>query len=352
MWANLDDSRAAHKELAAIAADVVKGLQVRVEADEPLTPEFIELWCVWPRRVYLHEVAAARSRTEREAAAERYWQQGGAPYRLFRSMFDGDHTLEPVAEYAIRECELSLAAAGADPPVKDAAGFSIHSGRPLSIIARDIWNSIQKRIENDEPLTPEFFRFMCDASRRLCVAQLSEAAAGSSDARRATADHARRVAAVLETPKTIDIYVLDGPAHYDDIEYFAAEAKLWAEESGSGQSQRETELRRAMNDAARRHFASLRKRRESDEPLSIEFVEELCDWSDKVCRADEATRGDRDGETTPTAREDHLRRMRDLYADLKKRLDENDADVTRIQVSQAAYFLREAELGGPLKDYD
>jgi hypothetical protein len=37
--------------------------------------------------------------------------------------------------------------------------------------------------------------------------------------------------------------------------------------------------------------------------------------------------------------------MRDLYADLKKRLEEKDADVTRIQVSQAAYFLREAELG-------
>ena len=79
--------------------------------------------------------------------------------------------------------------------------------------------------------------------------------------------------------------------------------------------------------------------------MTPEFVEELCDWSEKVCRADEATRGDREREPTPTAREDHLRRMRDLYSDLKKRLDENDAEVARIQVSQAAYFLREAELG-------
>jgi len=64
--------------------------------------------------------------------------------------------------------------------------------------------------------------------------------------------------------------------------------------------------------------------------MTPEFVEELGEWSDKVCRADEATRGDRERETTSTAREDHLRRMRDLYADLKKRLDENNADVTRI----------------------
>jgi len=247
-------------------------------------------------------------------------------------IFDGDHESPagPLTEFGLREAELACAATGSDPPATNAHGYPVYSGRPLSIIAREIWDSIQKRIENDEPLTPEFFRFMCDASRRLCVAQLSEAPAGSSDARRATADHARRVATVLRTPKSIDIYVLDGPAHYDDIEYFAAEAKLWVEEAGPGQSPRASDLRRAMDEAARRHFASLRKRREAEEPMTPEFVEELGEWSDKVCRADEATRGDRERETTPTAREDHLRRMRDLYADLKKRLDENNADVTRI----------------------
>jgi hypothetical protein len=61
---------------------VVVGLRQRVEADEPLTPEFVSLMCEWPRRVYAHDLAAARSDAERRAAADVYLRSVAELYEL------------------------------------------------------------------------------------------------------------------------------------------------------------------------------------------------------------------------------------------------------------------------------
>ena len=106
-------------------------------------------------------------------------------------------------------------------------------------------------------------------------------------------------------------------------------------EAGRGDHRDEVVL-----DAARGHVAQLWKRKDTGEPLTPEFVQGLCVWSQRLMWA-EKNSGNGDDLAGVKAR--HMRRMRDLHAELKKRFDE-DRDVSRIQVSQAAYVLREAEL--------
>jgi len=338
-------TRDAHVELAAVAADVVTGLQQLVEADQPLTAEVIQIWCTWPRRVYRHETAAATSAAERVAAAERYWQQAGEPYRMFRSMCDGDHSLEPMAEYAMRGSELALAAVGAQPPATDAYGRSGRSGRPLPVIARDVWDWIQRRI-NDEPLTPEFAREICECSRGLCIAE-SATAKRAGERLEATTAHAQRTANVFSFISPL--HTSDGPAPRSPVQYYLAEAKLWAVLASPHSRQQLTAHRQEMTAAALGKVHEMSRRKGADEPLTIEFVEEMCVWSRKLWLAEERER-DRKA-IDPAPRVEHLRRMRDLHADLKKRFDEG-GDVSWIQLSQSAYFLREAELSGSIPDDD
>jgi hypothetical protein len=126
------------------------------------------------------------------------------------------------------------------------------------------------------------------------------------------------------------------PVPRDDFHYFLAEAELWVLTlSGERSSARTRELRRVMSDAAHAHVALLWGQDE-DTPPTPDVLEKMGVWSARLC----ANRADGSG---PDAHARHVERMRTLYADMKKSYDEG-RDVSRVQVLQAAYFLREAEL--------
>jgi hypothetical protein len=76
--ANLDPRhrRAAHRgSWRHLRRTWSPAVEQRVEADEPLTPEFVERWCVWPTpREYLDKRLAADVPAARLAAAEAYAQ--------------------------------------------------------------------------------------------------------------------------------------------------------------------------------------------------------------------------------------------------------------------------------------
>src|SRR5690349_14523339 len=56
--------------LADAGGEVVAGLEERVEADEPITPEFIDLLTRWTRSKAFHEMAAAPDRARRLDVAQ------------------------------------------------------------------------------------------------------------------------------------------------------------------------------------------------------------------------------------------------------------------------------------------
>jgi hypothetical protein len=68
------DFRDSEKELAALAADVSRGLQERLEADEPLTPQFAQLLGDWSRRAYVHRTDPFRPDADYAGAAREYWE--------------------------------------------------------------------------------------------------------------------------------------------------------------------------------------------------------------------------------------------------------------------------------------
>ena len=321
--------REAHFRAATAARDVCEGLHVRVEADEPLTPEFVELLCVWPRRLYLHELAAATSDSERAAALDDLRRAQRKSYDLLRGgISENPAGIQPhllITEFYLRESELAVA--GPDDTE------SPH--RSLPETAGEVMVTFQKRIEADEPLTPEFVTEVCRASRRLCLVQT-----GSTSARaqwvRAAKEHAARVAQWLEFTRSK--YTTGGPFPRHNLEYYLAEANLWAEQARSGGGPATLTFYSAMAAAARGHLDSIMARKKADEPLSLEFVDELCLWSRRHATA----------ASTP---DQHLRRMRDLHAELDRMLRQG-GDVSRIQVSQAAYFVHDAEAGTPVGEED
>jgi hypothetical protein len=328
------ESSERHRAMAVAAADVVLGLRQRVEADEPLTPEFVALLCEWPWRVYAHDLAAARSDAERRAAADVYW----------RSLVEIDEMSHvtgcfsdlppsprmPIAEYALRGAELRLAKAHLPPApsrLEWAGGRATAAGAPptLAELARDVIQFSDRWLEQAE-VSPELLGVACEWSRRLCAAE-SESADGPAGRLRAATAHSTRLTKLRALARARPADDLAFPR--DEIDYSIAEARLLAAEASPHTPQQLAALRREMADAARRHVDGLRKRKKAGEPLTPEFVEALCVASRRLAAATGDPRG-------------HLARMRDLHADLKRHFDQ-DQDVTRIQVSQSAYFLREAE---------
>jgi hypothetical protein len=327
--------------MAIAAGDVAFGLHQRMEADEPLTPEFLELILTWARRTYVHDIAAARSTAQRLAAADVYWRSASEPYGLQScTYFEGETPVSvPIAEYGVRQAQQALAKAGIHPAAT-AEGVPVGLRRSQLETGRVVWEMLQKRVNAGEPLTPEFDDIMASASRRLCFEEM--AAASNSDQRLAAARaHVERLQDFHSAAERVT-HSTDGPISHDDLAYRVLEAKLSTARLSPSMPGRfpPQVLKSGMAIAAIRYCDFLWRRYETGAEPTIEFVEQLCQWSRRADRSGEL-RG-HPPEMPPSAVE-HLRRMRDLHADLKKRFDD-DRDVSRIQVSQAAYFLREAEL--------
>jgi hypothetical protein len=174
--------------LADAAGEVLAGLDERVKADEPITPEFIDLLTRWTRLRAVHETAAAQDRSRRVAAARRYLESLNAFWRLgtLATHFSPKNTR---LAYALREAELAVARAAADkpdplpqddPPRGDVAAEGAEEAKARAGMldaARTLWDSLQQRVEADEPLTPEFVDLLCDVSRRLYFSEVAGVAA-------------------------------------------------------------------------------------------------------------------------------------------------------------------------------
>ena len=319
--------RAAEQELAAIAADVRHGLQQRLEADEPLTPQFIVLLSDWSSRVFVHRWMAATSAADRDEAGKLYWQQAADVYRSTGLLSGG----VPIAEYALGEAEMMLAELGVRLPSTDAGAKPTRSGRPLAEIAHAAWDVIQAGSNEGEPFTAEWVDLVCEVSRELWLAE-SLAESRREVAKPATDRHVQRLTELTNRLRSVDIP--GGPAPLNAIRYYVAEAKL----VGS-RAWRDSENTPVMVDAARDQVEWLWKRKEAVDPPEPQFVHQLCAWSERLMWAEQ---GSPEEAVRLAAVPNHRRRMGELLAEMKKRVD-NPGDVSRIQVSMVEYFVLKAQ---------
>jgi hypothetical protein len=249
---------------------------------------------------------------------------------------------DDMTDYYLCEAALVLAAAkplslpalfdAMDPPPQEPLFVTLIEPTK-AIIA-----TIQRRLDAQEALTTEFLTLIVDTSRQL---YLVEAAAAADKGARLTAlqRHVKRLEEVRAAMKFAG-QPLDGPPSRHDYDYDAAEARLWAAQENGGTAQSVAAERGAMAGAARAEVSSLWKRKDAGQMTAPESVHAMCAWFRRLRLLEQHSRGANDPAIRP---DDHLRRMRALYADLKRRFDEG-VDVSMVEVREAAYFLREAEL--------
>jgi hypothetical protein len=211
---------------------------------------------------------------------------------------------------------------------------------PLVEPARRITTSIRASLEMKGGLTAESLMLLADASRVECLAEAAAAADAPARAMAVRAHLKRleelraRMKPALVTPAP------DGSVPQHQYDYLVAEAKAWLLRETGGTAQDLAAARGAMADAARAQVAAMWKRREAEEAMKPEFVEELCLWSRRLRDTQKQAPDPQANGAAPA--EEHLRRMRELHADLRKRFDDG-RDVSMVQVRQAEYFLHEAE---------
>lgn len=111
----------------------------------------------------------------------------------------------------------------------------------------------------------------------------------------------------------------------------------------TGQDERKTapQLRREMATAAADALKSLNDRLEAGEAQTPQFVELMLEWSRRVYLSSVAADGAR--EARAQAAREHLARVKQHHQILTARFGQG-LDVSRVQVAQATYYLREAEL--------
>jgi hypothetical protein len=194
--AELVTDAAANKALAHAAADVVGELDALVQADEPLTPEFVTLQVIWVRRQARPEIAAAPDARRRLEAAQRYRDRmkGLSAIPGFVTHFKQARETVALLEDTLREAESCVkradageadVAPGQDPRIDasvpgPSAGDALKSQQvdeaKATAAARDAAGEsagLLARLHADEPLTPEFVERMCESSRKLCAAEVA-----------------------------------------------------------------------------------------------------------------------------------------------------------------------------------
>ena len=97
----------------------------------------------------------------------------------------------------------------------------------------------------------------------------------------------------------------------------------------------------AVAAAAADVFKALGERMEAGEPLTPTFTELMFEWSRRAHNAQVAAAPAKD--LRIKAAQEHLARVRDLHRVVEQRFRAG-LDVSRVQVAQATYYLREAEL--------
>ena len=343
-----DPRESARQGVVAAADEALRALQQRRDAGEAMTPHFVRLLAEYPRRSCLADrltgepgphigsvLALVRSQEE---------LYRGIPTPCF-----GDaniaHPQRAMAEYYLREAGVWLAspeAAVSWPRDEDTPGLASPPPAAALLVtpAREYLLSVMKRAEAGEALTPTFIDLLGRASRTVWRCEL--AAARSAAERLAVSEvHVERVKQALY-PK-IDI------SHYDPrgSEYLLREAELAvaqarAEVQGDVRpTPAEVAAGVALVTAAREAWTELQERADSGEAQRPWFIESVCESSRRLCIV-ECAYGEAEA-IRAQALASHHGRMQKLHAALERAFDAGE-NVSRVQVSQALCFLREAQL--------
>ena len=342
---------------AAAAEDVCLVLQLRAEAGEALTPAFVRLLAEYPRRVALHTMQSEELEEwpeGRTPAAVGLLNRAESLYRTIPNSCFPDEKTERfgvpqwwMAQYYLREAGAVLAwldpvilaadDVATDPPAHQPALA------PLVGPAGDVVHCIVGRAEAGEALTPTYFDFFINASRRECRLR---AAAAREPAGRVKAAEVHLEWVKRAVNPGVDIAHRSPEAM--GLAYFLSEAELWvalekASAAGGGDkaAPEHQGKRQELVRHSRQTLAVQQQRMEGSEALTPAFIELLCEWSRRVCRAEMAVAGG--NAARRKAADEHSSRMKELHSTLKDRF-EKGIDVSRVQVSQARYFVAEAEL--------
>jgi hypothetical protein len=236
---------------------------------------------------------------------------------------------------------------------------TVAATKAVGAAADEVVGAIRERREAGEALTPEFVSLESDWLRHKALCDLA-----SASNRRQRVDVARNYAErASEQRRVVEIW--DGFGHNPIaqahlLDYFFHEAELWLAKVSAGgvvadpddtcqkdkdapQEVREAEQRAkvALLDAAREVWTSLKQRLDADEALTPELVELQFQASRRLCEAEKEV--DASKPAALKALRAHLDRAKALYTLLDQRFKAG-LDVSRVQVSQAAYYVEEAKL--------
>ena len=207
---------------------------------------------------------------------------------------------------------------------------------------------IQKRAEAGEALTPTFTALRATWQRRLARASIASRDDPALRLRVAR-DHLEQVRTLVQLYDMLDISGLPAGA-IAETKCYVHEAELWVAQAKAAvapdapalrDDRAETAAREALVDAARTAWREATKRADAGESLTPTFVELLCQLSRRLCRAEQLARPAK--EARIKSAQEHLDRVKPLHDTLDQRFKAG-IDVSAVQVKQARYFLREAEL--------
>ena len=346
--------------LDALAADASLALHQRSEAGEPLTPQYVDLMCTWSRRSGVAAIASADATGGRTRAALAHLHAAESLYFVPRSVmcvYDGDRshlvTPEAMTEHRLREAAAWLAR---PDDVRAEDGELPEKLPPYDPRAGDLREAaaaalleVQKRAEVGEALTPTFVNLQATWLRRLARGAVASVEDPGQRVR-ATRDHLDRA---RELVQLLDwVQPIDGPPDHARAEAACVvrEAELWVAQAQTAaarpgkapQDDRpEAAAREALVEAARVAWRESKKRADAGEAMTPTFVELMCQSSRRLCRAEQLARPAK--EARIKSAQEHLDRMKPLHDTLDQRLKAG-IDVSAVQVKQAKYFVREAEL--------
>jgi hypothetical protein len=239
------------------------------------------------------------------------------------------------------------------------AGTTTDATQAESAAADDVVQVSRERREAGEALTPEFVGLESEWLRHKALCDFA-----ATDRRQHLEAARKYVERVSELRRVVRV-VWDGFGHEPFaqthlLDYFFHEAELWLAKVSAGQAvadpddvpvqqndaprePREAERRAAaaLLDAAREVWRSLKQRADAGEAPAPEFVELQFQSSRRLCEAERQV--DPSKPVTLKALRAHLDRVTSLHTLLDQRFKAG-IDVSRVQVSQAAYYVEEAKL--------
>jgi hypothetical protein len=341
--------------LDALAADTLLRLEERAEAGEALTPQYVDLMCTWTRRKGAAAIRKESYTPQRLGAALVSLRDSENVYRLIHSIFHDEmlQSQQAMTEHRLREAGAWLARPDDAPAEDDGLPESLPAYDPRAPDLRECADraarALRERVDAGEALTPTVVSLQATWYRRLARAAVTSLRDPEQRVRVAR-DHLDRVRELVQLLEWV--HPVEGPPTHARAEAtcFVREAELWVAQAQAAAApagkapqddRAEAAAREALVESATVAWRESKKRADAGEAMTPTFVELLCQSSRRLCRAEQLARPAKDARVKSA--QEHLDRMKPLHDTLDQRFKAG-VDVSAVQVAQAMYFLREAEL--------